>query len=97
MRIANVFSKLGTVKDLVRPLFKKHASERPSTVNILTLVKTIWEHFYHLISSIWEELIWKISPLLICEILRVFVTTSTADDKYPVRDYESLPLPIQMQ
>ena len=37
------------------------------------------------------------SPLVISEILEVFVNTLTADDKYPVQDCENLPLLIQMQ
>ena len=37
------------------------------------------------------------SPLVLGEILRLFVNTLTADDKYPVEDCEKLPLTIQMQ
>ena len=37
------------------------------------------------------------SPLVISEILEVFVNTLTADDKYPVQDCENLQLLIQMQ
>ena len=36
-------------------------------------------------------------PLVLGEILGVFVNTLTADDKYRVQDCENLPLPIQMQ
>ena len=39
----------------------------------------------------------KISPLVLSEILEVFVNILTADDKYPVQDCEKLRLPIQMQ
>ena len=46
--------------------------------------------------SLLGELIWKISPLVISEILEVFVNTLSADDKYPVQDCESLALSIQM-
>ena len=35
------------------------------------------------------------SPCLV-EILRVFVNTLTADDKYPFQDSENLPLPIEL-
>ena len=31
------------------------------------------------------------------EVLGVFVNTLTAEGKYPVQDYENLPLPIQIQ
>ena len=37
------------------------------------------------------------SPLVLGEILGVFVDTLPADDKYPVEYYENLRLPIQMQ
>ena len=37
------------------------------------------------------------SPLVLGEILGVFVNTLTADPKYPVQDCENLQLPIQMQ
>ena len=42
-------------------------------------------------------MIWKISPLLKFEISGVFVNTLTADDKYPVRDWENFQFPIRMQ
>ena len=37
------------------------------------------------------------SPLVLSEILGVFVKTLTADSKYPVQDCKNLPLLIQMQ
>ena len=37
------------------------------------------------------------SPKVLDEILGVFVNTLIAEDKYPVKDCENLPLPIQMQ
>ena len=37
------------------------------------------------------------SPLVTDEILGVFVNTLTADGKYPVEDWENLPLPIHLQ
>ena len=37
------------------------------------------------------------SPLVIDEILGVFVNTLTAEGKYRVQDWENLSLPIQMQ
>ena len=38
----------------------------------------------------------KISPWLKFEIIGLFVTTLTADDKYAVPECESLQFPIQM-
>ena len=37
------------------------------------------------------------SPLVIREMLRVFVKILTDDDKCPAQDCENIPLPIQMQ
>ena len=42
-------------------------------------------------------LIWKISPLVLVEILRVFVSRLTADHKYPIEHCGNMQLPIQMQ
>ena len=97
----NVFPKFKTSKYVVRQISKKcrfrttfdsqHDKEpqRP--------VKSAWHHFYHTSPSLWAKLIWKMSLLVICEILRGFVNTLTADDKYPLRNCENLPLPIEIQ
>ena len=37
------------------------------------------------------------SPPVLGEVLWVFVNTVTAEGKYPVQDFENLPLPIQIQ
>ena len=37
------------------------------------------------------------SPLVLAEILGMFVNTLTGDGKYPVQGCENLQLPIQMQ
>ena len=37
------------------------------------------------------------SPLVLGELLAVFVNRLTANRKYPVQDWENFPLPIQMQ
>ena len=37
------------------------------------------------------------SPLVLGEILGVFLNTLTAEGKYPVQDWKNLPLPIEMQ
>ena len=50
MVIANVFPKLKTVKDLVRPLSKKRCFRTPfdsqHVKELQTLVKSAWEYFY---------------------------------------------------
>ena len=99
--IANVLTQLQNVKDLVEKLSWQHSfrtSFHSEHVNgCQTLVKSTWKQFYHLFSSLWSEMIRKISPLLKSEILRVFVNTLTADDKDHVQDCEDLQLLVQMQ
>ena len=56
-----------------------------------------WVRFYHVFSSFWWKLIWEKSPLVLREILGVFVNTLTAEGKYPVQDWENLVLPVQNQ
>ena len=99
--IANVFLKLRTVKDLVRPLFKKRrfktSFDSHHVKGSQTLVKSAWWRFYHIFSSLWGEMIWKISHLFKFEIIGVFVNTFSADCKYPIPDCENLLFAIQMQ
>ena len=98
---ANVFPKLATVQRLVTPLTiqrrLKTLFDSQHVKGFQTLVKSSWEHFYHIFSSLWGEIIWKTSPWLKFGIIGLFVNTWTADYKYPVPDCENLPFPIQMQ
>ena len=99
--IGNVFPKLQTLKSLVRPLSKKPCFRTPFDSQHVkasnVLAKSPWECFYHFFSSFSRKSIWKISPLVLGEILGLFFNTLTAYDKYPVQDCENLPLPVQMQ
>ena len=99
--IGNVFPKLETLKDVVRALSKKRrfrtSFESQHVKGYQTLLKSVWERVYHIFSSLWGGITWKIYPLLIFEILSIFVNTLTANDKYPVRDSENLLFPIQTQ
>ena len=97
--IALLLPKLETVKGLVRPLSKKRSFrthfESQHLKGSQTLVKSVWGLFYQILSTLWENLIWKTSSLVICEILGVSVNTFTADGKYTVHDCGNLLLPIQ--
>ena len=99
--IANVFPKLQTMKNLARTLPKKccflaRFESQPVKASQI-LAKSTWERFYHVLSSFPGKLIWKMSPLVLGEILGVFVNTLTADGNYPVQDSENLQVLIQMQ
>ena len=61
------------------------------------LRKSPGQLFDQVFSSFSRDVVWKKSPLVLVEILRVFVSRLTADDKYPVEDCENMQLPIQMQ
>ena len=99
--IANVFPNLATVQGLVTPLIiqrcLKTSFDSQQVKQIQTLVKSSWEQFYHIFSSLWGETIRKISPWCKFEVIVLFVNTWTADYKYPVPDCENLPFPIQVQ
>ena len=81
--IANVFRKLATVQGLVTPLNIQHplkpSFDSQHVKPFQTLVKSSWEHFYHIFSALWGEIIWKISLSLNFEIIGLFVNTWTAD------------------
>ena len=99
--IPNVFPKLQTVKNLVRTLSKENrfrtgfGSQHVKSSEIL--VKTPFERFFHVFPSFSRKLVWKMSPLVLGEILGVFVNTLNPESKYPVQDGENLEIPIQMQ
>ena len=99
--IANVFPKLATVHVVVTPLtiqrLLKGFFDRKHVQRFQTLAKFSWEHFYHIFSSLWGKIIWRIAPWLKFGIIGLFVNTWTADYKYPVPVCENLPLPIQIQ
>ena len=99
--IAIVFPKLQSVKNLLRPVSKKRRfRKRFDSQHVkpsLILAKSPWELFYHVFSSFSRNLILKMSPLVLGEILGVFVNTLTPKGKYPVQDSENFPLLIQMQ
>ena len=96
--LANVFPILQTVKDFVRPLSRKHrfktSLDSQHVKMSQTLVKAVWENFYHIFSSLWTEMISQVPPWVKYGVLQLLVNTFTADDKNPVRDSENLPFPI---
>ena len=76
--IANVFPKLATVQGLVTPLTiqrrLKTSLDSQHVKRFQTQVKSRWEHFHHISSSPWGEVIWKISPWLKFEIIGFLLT-----------------------
>ena len=76
--IGNVFPKLATVQGLVTPLSiqgsLKTSFDNQHVKRFQTLVKSSWKHFYHIFSSLWGEIIWKISAWLKFEIIGFLLT-----------------------
>ena len=76
--IANVFPKLATVQGLVTPLTiqrrLKTSFDSQHVKRYQTLVKSSWEHFDHIFSSLWGEIISKISPWFKFEIIGFLLT-----------------------
>ena len=76
--IANVFPKLATVEGLVTPLTiqrrLKTSFDSQHVKRYQTQRKSPWEHFYHIFSSLWVEIIWQISPWLKFEIIGFLLT-----------------------
>ena len=99
--IGNVFPKVATVQGLFTPLTiqrsLKTSFDSQHVKRFQTLAKCSWEHFYHIFSSLWGEIIWKTSPWLKFGITGLFFNTRTADYKYPDPDCENLSFPIQIQ
>ena len=99
--IANVFLKLTTVRGLVTPhTIQRHLKtsfDGQHVTRFQTLAKSSWEHFYQILSSLWVDMICKISPWLKFETIALFAKTWTADDKYPLTDFENLLFPNQRE
>ena len=62
-----------------------------------TLMKPLWQHFYHTFFSLLARYTCKKSLLVIFYSLGLFVKTLTADDKYSLGNSKTLRERIQMQ
>ena len=97
----NVFPEFKTTKYVVRQISKKAHFRTPFDSQHIKgsqiSVKSAWHHFYLNSPSLWSKVIWKMSLLVIWEILGATVNTLTVDEKYPFRNCDNLPLSIQMQ
>ena len=72
------------------PLDTQHAK------SCQTLLISARKQFYHFLPSLWSTGSWKVSFLLIFEILGLFGSTLTADEKNSLRNSENLGQPLQM-
>ena len=99
--IAEVFPKLQSPKNKVRSMsiksrfkgsFKKQHGKCAQT-----LLKCQGQLLYHIYWSLWRQLSYKKSLLVICKISRLFINTLSADGKYSLFNRDNLTQPIQMQ
>ena len=99
--MANVFSKLRTPKNVVRKMSKKCHFTVPFNKQHAKLAETLFKserrQFYHIYWLLWTQLSLKQSLLVICIILRLFVNTFTAYNKYSILNRQYLEHPIHMQ
>ena len=76
--IANVFPKLAKVQCLFTPLTiqrrLKTSFDSQHVKRFQTLVKSSWEIFYHIFSTLWGEIIWKLSRWLKFEFIGFLIT-----------------------
>ena len=98
--IADVFPKLRTPKNVIRKMsekpglrgpFQKKHRKRPQK-----LLQSWRRQLYHIYWSLWTSFSWKKSVLVICKILRLFLNTLTADDKYSLHNRDNLTQPIHI-
>ena len=78
------------------PVFKGSFGKQHGT-RAQILLKFAWQHFYHILWSLWRESTFKKSLLVICKISRQFPNTLSADGKYSLVNRDNLTQPIQMQ
>ena len=99
--IADVFPKLRTQKNLIRSMPKKSRFKRSFENQhgkwSQTLLKCQGQLLYHIYWSLWRQLSYKKSLLVICKISRLFPNTLSADGKYSLLNRDNLTQPIQMQ
>ena len=99
--ISYALRKLRTPKGVIRQMSKKSRFRRPYNQQhgkaSQTLLKSAWQHLYHIYWSMWKKLSWKKSRLVICKMLGLFVNTLAADHKYSLLNCDKLMEPIQMQ
>ena len=87
MLIANVLPKLKIVNILISTLSKSTGAEHGLTFNIWKCPKYL-QNFHEIV------FIMKMCPLVLGEILGVFLNTLTSDGKYPLQGCENLQVPI---
>ena len=99
--ITEVFRKLRSPKSKVRWKSKKSHSKasfgKQHGKCAQILLKIAWQHLHQIYWSLWTQLTYKKSLLVIWKISRLFPNTLSADSKYSLLNRDNLTQPIQMQ
>ena len=99
--VAEVFPKLRTPKNMVTSMSKKtpfnwsFGNQHGKRDQILK--KFASHHLYHIYWSMWMQLTWKKSLLVIWKTSRLFTNTLSWDSKHSLLNRDNLTLPIQME
>ena len=92
--IADIFPKIQTPKNVVRYVSKKTCFGGPFDKQrfkrVQTLSKFEREHLDQIYWSLWGKYSRKKYLLVICKVLRLFVNTLTANDKYSLLNRDNL-------
>ena len=76
----------------LREPFEKQHGKR-----VQPALKSASQQLYHIHWLLLNQLSWKLSLLLTCQILGLIIKTLRADEMYPVLNRDNLTIPIQMQ
>ena len=99
--IAYLFLTLQPAKNVVRYMCKNSPSRLPfqkeHAKRVSALLISERQHLYHIYWSMGRQFNCKKSVLVIWKILRLFVNTFSAVDKYSLPNREYLTQPIQVQ
>ena len=99
--IAEVFPKLLTPENMVPSMSKKSCYKgsfgKQHSKHLQTLLKFDWQHLYHIYWSLFRQLSYKNSLLVICNISRLFINTLSADGRYSLFNRDNLTQRIEMQ
>ena len=99
--LPDVFPKLRSQKNLLRSILKnsgfKGSFEKQHGKCAQTLLKCQGQLLYHIYWSLWRQLSYKKSLLLILKISRLFSNTLSADGKYSIFNRDNFTQAIPMQ
>ena len=99
--IAELFAKLRTPKNMVRPISRKFRFKgsfgKQHGKQAQTLLKFEPQHIYHIYWSLWRQLTCKKPPLVTWKISNLFPNKLSGDGKYSLLTWDNLTQPIQMK